>query len=645
VGAFRRGGVSGLFARGRVPVRPSRSNQRDRGERGGPADSGSPPGQRNRADGRGGAWVVGLTALLGAAAGCVLAGVQGPDAGWDVANYHLYNGWAFLAGRDVTRFSAQAGDIGAAQLQTWFHPGLDALLVALWRAAGAGGAAMLVGAWQGLVAGPVAVLAWAAGAGPIWAVLLGLAGLGPIFWGTVGTFAHDTTLAPVVAAGVACGLSGRTSGRGAIARLCGSLVIIGAACGLRPTALPYAAIPLWAALAGWVAAGGAHTEPGEATPVSPQSGAPYGASWARWAPLAGGGLMALAAFGAGWLVTGGFWAAKLVAVSGQPLFPIGSDMLGSNGLLPPFHYRFTVPMDAAPWPFPFWPLSLSVGAAWFGEPVGRDARTLVFFAVSLVIAVWGVAAGIVHLRGRSKGRMAEAIAGQGLQLIQRAAAPRFRLVVGLVATFALWALLLGVPRYLATFEALVPVAIFTLLRSVVASRQKAALVALGLIAATWPMAAPQPSQHGPHDLPVAGLATVVGPERFEQAVILLSGSGPLAFVAPSFPASTRFVRWTGNLHTDFRPLDTVDLAHPTGVMAAARAAVHAAPADRRFMLYEGGAADEQRVVLDENFMGFKRGRCEKLATRLRGALMLCELLAANSPEQLGSPAGPVPDRQ
>ena len=67
--------------------------------------------------------MVRFSSWAGVAAATILFGLisvwMGQDIGWDVKNYHLYNGYAFLRGRlDV--------DVQPAQLQSYFNPLLDA---------------------------------------------------------------------------------------------------------------------------------------------------------------------------------------------------------------------------------------------------------------------------------------------------------------------------------------------------------------------------------------------------------------------------------------------------------------------------------------------------------------------------------------
>lgn len=62
--------------------------------------------------------------LIGIALLCPLSAWLGADASWDLRNYHLYNAHAVLAGTLWT-------DIAAAQLQSFYHPALDAVQFAL----------------------------------------------------------------------------------------------------------------------------------------------------------------------------------------------------------------------------------------------------------------------------------------------------------------------------------------------------------------------------------------------------------------------------------------------------------------------------------------------------------------------------------
>ncbi len=79
---------------------------------------------------------------------CALSAWWGPDASWDLRNYHLYDGHAAVAG---TLWS----DIAPAQLQSFYDPFLDAALFLLRRALNAYPAILGV-----VLAAPQALAAW-----------------------------------------------------------------------------------------------------------------------------------------------------------------------------------------------------------------------------------------------------------------------------------------------------------------------------------------------------------------------------------------------------------------------------------------------------------------------------------------------------
>jgi hypothetical protein len=79
----------------------------------------------------GSALVADIAVALAFSATILLAAAMlGPDASWDLRNYHLYNGFAFLSGRSAL-------DLAPAQMQTYHAPFLDAGYVLLLRLCGA----------------------------------------------------------------------------------------------------------------------------------------------------------------------------------------------------------------------------------------------------------------------------------------------------------------------------------------------------------------------------------------------------------------------------------------------------------------------------------------------------------------------------
>lgn len=134
-----------------------------------------------------------------ALAGGMVSLLVGQDANWDLRNYHLYNGYAWLHDR-------LGQDLAPAQMQTYFAPLLDVLhyrLMAQWPAPLSG---FLMGALHALLFVPLAAIAWQVLRGQPqreWlAPLLALAGLGTgaFLSEFAGSMADNTTALPVLAA-------------------------------------------------------------------------------------------------------------------------------------------------------------------------------------------------------------------------------------------------------------------------------------------------------------------------------------------------------------------------------------------------------------------------------------------------------------
>ncbi len=226
---------------------------------------------------------VATVALLAGAAGSL---ALGPDANFDLLNYHLYDGFAFLAGR-LDRDLAPAGPA------TYFNPLLDALHYVGIRHFSPKAFAVLFGALQGTNV----LLVWAVARtllGPrgLWlaplAALLGATGQNAVsLLGT--TFGDNMVSIPALAAVLAI-VGVERPGRARLA-LAGALG--GAAVGLKLTmAAPHVALTL---LATWLA-------------------------WRQRRPA----LLAAFALGSmvGWGVTNGWWALELWHRLGNPLLPL-----------------------------------------------------------------------------------------------------------------------------------------------------------------------------------------------------------------------------------------------------------------------------------------------------------------------------------
>ncbi|MBV9776284.1 MAG: hypothetical protein JO143_04475, partial [Acetobacteraceae bacterium] len=213
---------------------------------------------------------------------CALSIGFGPDASWDLRNYHLYDPNAALSGT-LWR------DIAPAQLQSFYAPTMDVAQLALRRALNARPWAL-----ASVLALPHALAAWLAlgiarRAGlplgvAVLAVLLGATGAAGL--PTLGTAMSEAVPACLVLAGL--GL--------VLACPFGAGVCAGVAVGLKLTFAVYAP-GLAAAL---LAAG-------------------------RWRSLPG----LAAGIATGFLAVGGPWCWELWRHTGNPLFPYFNDVFGS----------------------------------------------------------------------------------------------------------------------------------------------------------------------------------------------------------------------------------------------------------------------------------------------------------------------------
>ena len=119
------------------------------------------------------------------------------------------------------------------------------------------------------------------------------------------------------------------------------------------------------------------------------------------------------------------------------------------------------------------------------------------------------------------------------------------LVVFFFVSYALWVKQFSIYRYVATLEQLAPVVIVVLLGKVLRAQLLVVGVALALFAAiAGTVIAPDWGR-----LPWGArfLRTSVPPiARPDRSTVIIASSAPLAYLIPSFPPETRFVRIEGN---------------------------------------------------------------------------------------------------
>ncbi len=328
-----------------------------------------------------------LLLLIGFAAYAIRLG---PEASWDLRNYHLYIADAYLRGRTL--------DLVPAQMQSFHAPTLDIALASL-RAACAGHPALLIA----LMAAPhaaCAALAYAIGRHVLagWGAWRLPAALGAAILGATGAAALPTLAGSMSEAPVAAFLLAavlillRDPARAGLAGVC-----LGLAFGLKLTA---AGPCLGVALAHL-----ATTRP----------------RWPGAARLALGGL-------AGALLAGGWWWLHLWRATGNPLFPYFNDLFASP-LLDPVRIadrRFLPRSWLQALFYPFW---------WAWQPQTL-ANELPAADPRLALAEFA------------------ALALAAAPLLRRTQPDRTRafLLITASVAYAAWALQFGILRYLAFLE-------------------------------------------------------------------------------------------------------------------------------------------------------------------------------------------------
>ncbi len=444
-----------------------------------------------------------LAACLAGATGVSLLLRQ--DANWDLQNYHYYNPWAWLSGRNFD------WDIAAAQLQT-FHNALPDLPFYAMVAAGwpprliASALAIPTGLAMYFLAKLLQQLfhdlpqgerrvaipaAFAIGATPA----IGI--------GVIGTTMNDWPLVALVlpALWLVAGALVRSQGNFIPRRtLIFAGVLCGLAAGLKLTAATFA-VGLCAAIL---------------------LRGPYGGQALRRAfgEALGFGIAVLI----GTALSLGPWAWSLWVHYGSPVFPYFNEWIHSPWWYErPILERLYGPHSLGAWlAFPF---NLLSPKAFFVAEVGyRDARMPVTYALAIVAgAAW------LSLRARGQSAMPRPTdAG-----VSRA----WHLVTAFfVVSFAMWAAQYSAYRFLITLDMLTGALIVTMLQRMLRPGLAPGviiLLAVTLIATTRP-ASWWRVDFGPEWF------TVTAPAIEPQALVLLTSDEPMAYVLPFLPADARF---------------------------------------------------------------------------------------------------------
>lgn len=529
-------------------------------------------------------WLLGICLCVGAALSLKL----GQDAFWDTKNYHLYNAWMLLHGRNTH-------DIAAASMQSYFNPLPDLLYFAL----GTGP----LSHWPRVLA---AVQGWSFGAllyvmllicfklaeleqrkvtaADIFAMLIGVSGTMAV--SQTGSTTHEIALAVFVLLGFYLLMPlfrdspvSHSHYRALFAGVC-----CGLAAGLKPTAVVYPP-----AL-------------GVALLLTPRSISENGKLIAAF----------ILGTSAAFLASYGWWGLHLYDQTGNPLFPLFNQVFRSD-LIPPidntdYHYR---PRNLAQWlfyPF-FW---IVKNQHLVVEPPFSDPRYALAMMAMFALLAGGCVAGL------RKGHIDD-----------EKQAPVVRLLVTFVAvSYVSWLILFSVLRYAVPMEALTGLVMLVAVQSFMPKKWR------GTTSTTWRnvtmcilFVLTALITHYPNwgRTSFGKQVFTVNTGQIEPGSLVLMGGIPSAYLAPFFPHAqdSQFVglNWFTQSSKGFRLWNDIEQR-----VKAQHGPVYVVLRD-----------DDQSdiAMLDELMNGYQLGNCayiesnldvDKRSNKPLGGLRLCRVL-------------------
>jgi hypothetical protein len=444
----------------------------------------------------------------------------GQDATWDLKNYHLYNGYAYINGR-------LGHDIAPAQLQTYHNPILDAACYLLLKHATPRIYGFVLGAVQAVNCWLVYEIAKTvfSGMSPRFNIRLSFLCAVLAFYGVVGiselgTTGHDLTTASFVHCAILLFLRTVNVERERLRFSWNALAagfVLGLGVGLKLTLAVYAL--------GF--AGGFLVRRSSFRLRVRES-----LSW-------GAGL------GAGVLSSAGPWMFRLYRTFGNPMFPYYNAVFESayvepvnfrdtafvpktvrQGLLFPFHFTYD---QLAAREEPFQDLRFSI------------VYLLVLVALAAAVARW-VAARVSERRSA-----ASATGGPSLTLADERGQ---WLLAFFLLSYVGWQLQFAIYRYVAPLEQLAPILIVLLTARVVTDERQLATMTAVLFAIIASSLRVPITGRAPWDTRILEMVPPALRDPAKTTVVMTSWE-PTSYVIPSFPAAVRFVRIESNFfHPD-----------------------------------------------------------------------------------------------
>jgi hypothetical protein len=459
-------------------------------------------------------WTILILSMAGAA---FVAALSGQDNGFDLLNYHFYSGFAFLH----KRFGY---DFAPAQIQTFHNPLMHVASYWVFAHLTARSAAIILGAIQGLNfylifrIAQVLFSEWKRSCRYVLA--LACAGLG--FFGIsstteIGATYGDNIISIPVLAGLLLVLSHlkkeATPGKRSVAGIAMAGLFVGAAFGLKFTSAIY--------LAGFLVA----------LPLAIEK------TCDRWRVVFAAACGSLIGF----LLAYGFWGASLYFTYQNPFFPYLNKIFHS-----PYFSNSNFLDDRF---FPrnwrqllFYPFFFVRKSSLVSEVEFRDIRIALCYAALVVLAA---KSGVSVLRARwVQGGDIPAHTQTDPETRSTVAADNRCLIflaIFFAVSYASWIRLSSIYRYLAVLELLAPVFVILAIGRFV--RKEAVLLALAAAMFIFTILFAVPIRFGRIDF-TDDLLRLQIPRiaDLDQSVVLMSGYEPIAYIVPSFPAGTRFVR-------------------------------------------------------------------------------------------------------
>lgn len=496
---------------------------------------------------------------------CVVAWQDGPDANWDLRNYHLYNGFAILNGRF-------GRDLAPAQMQTFHPPGLD--VVYFWlrerlneRPALLNSILTLPHAIATFLAFLIArrILPWRMPMRTVvvlLAVVLGASGAAGL--PTLATTMSEMIPASLVLGGLLLLLDVVESRAPSIWRVLGAATLLGAAVGVKLTAASYC-----------ISAGLA---------LLLCHAAPPGRRILDLLLLGCGVAVAV-------ILVAGPWWLTLYRGFGSPLFPYFNGLFRSPFAAPVnFNDARFLPRTVAQalfYPF-YWairPQTLVI------ELPTRDPRFLLAYVSLVTTAIQGL---VPRWRPDRKSAF---------------------LAIFFASSFAIWEAQFSILRYLAPLELLCGAVLLPPLLKLVSGRWWLLLPALaGICCIVIPLTVyPDWGRAEPRDEAVA----VQVPPLPKSSLVILLDSSPMAYVAAFASPDARFV---GANNTIIQPGSRTELAKQTETAIRS----HAGPLWGLEIPEDStGLADATLA-----YYGLRRGpSCRQIRSNLdHNAIRLCPLL-------------------